>query len=191
MAKKYKIVRVWDQGGDKNNLDYYNELLEKGWRPVRETPMGGRGANDKGWFASLCILESGTDDEVKNKDDGNYKDWIEAHQAAAHLKASQLMSSEDIYASFLDYDREEARKMAARLKIQQLEEAKIQAALYNPELLGASGCCGGGGGCDVGEDATHLPMAAEVAEEYDDDESYVADMTLSELVKALKKELGK
>lgn len=57
-------------------------------------------------------------------------------QNAGALKGSQLMSDYDILTKWMKYDEDEALKMLARLKIQKLEELKIQIIAQNPTLLG-------------------------------------------------------
>ena len=46
-------------GGDKSQMHDLPELLQKGWLPVRETPMGGNGSNHAGggYSFSLVLLE--------------------------------------------------------------------------------------------------------------------------------------
>lgn len=72
-------------------------------------------------------------------------DWRELTRAevvtnrlnnAANLKGSQLMSDYDIYLKFMKYPEDEANKMLARLKIQKLEDLKLQIIAQNPQLLG-------------------------------------------------------
>lgn len=72
-------------------------------------------------------------------------DWRELTRAevvtnrlnnASNLKGSQLMSDFDILTKWLKYDEEEAKKMLARLKIQKLEDLKLQIVAQNPTLLG-------------------------------------------------------
>lgn len=72
-------------------------------------------------------------------------DWRELTRAevitnrlnnAANLKGSQLMSDYDILTKWLKYSDEEAKKMLARLKIQKLEDLKLQIIAQNPTLLG-------------------------------------------------------
>lgn len=72
-------------------------------------------------------------------------DWRELTRAevitnrlnnAANLKGSQLMSDFDIMTKWLKYPEEEAKKMLARLKIQKLEDLKLQIIAQNPTLLG-------------------------------------------------------
>jgi hypothetical protein len=72
-------------------------------------------------------------------------DWRELTRAevitnrlnnAANLKGSQLMSDYDILTKWLKYTDEEAKKMLARLKIQKLEDLKLQIIAQNPTLLG-------------------------------------------------------
>ena len=72
-------------------------------------------------------------------------DWRELTRAevvtnrlnnAANLKGSQLLSDYDILTLWLKYPEEEAREMLARLKIQKLEDLKLQIVAQNPTLLG-------------------------------------------------------
>jgi hypothetical protein len=72
-------------------------------------------------------------------------DWRELTRAevitnrlnnAANLKGSQLMADYDIMTKWLKYSDEEAKKMLARLKIQKLEDLKLQIIAQNPTLLG-------------------------------------------------------
>lgn len=72
-------------------------------------------------------------------------DWRELTRAevvtnrlnnASNLKGSQLMSDYDIYTKWLKYNDEEAKKMLARLKMQKLEDLKLQIVAQNPTLLG-------------------------------------------------------
>jgi hypothetical protein len=72
-------------------------------------------------------------------------DWRELTRAevvtnrltnASNLKSSQLMSDYDIMIKLLKYSEEEAEKMLARLKIQKLEDLKLQIIAQNPTLLG-------------------------------------------------------
>jgi hypothetical protein len=72
-------------------------------------------------------------------------DWRELTRAevvtnrlnnAANLKGSQLMSDYDILVLWLKYSEDEAKEMLARLKIQKLEELKLQIIAQNPALLG-------------------------------------------------------
>lgn len=57
-------------------------------------------------------------------------------QSAGALKGSQLMSDFDILTKWMKYGEEDALKMLARLKIQKLEELKLQIIAQNPTLLG-------------------------------------------------------
>lgn len=57
-------------------------------------------------------------------------------QNAGALKGAQLMSDFDILTKWMKYDEEEALKMLARLKIQKMEELKLQIIAQNPMLLG-------------------------------------------------------
>lgn len=72
-------------------------------------------------------------------------DWRELTRAevitnrlnnAANLKGSQLMSDFDILTKWMKYPEDEAKKMLARLKIQKLEDLKLQIIAQNPQLLG-------------------------------------------------------
>lgn len=72
-------------------------------------------------------------------------DWRELSRAevvtaryanAGTLKSGQLMSDYDIYRSILKYNEEESEEMLARLKIQKLEDLKLQVLAQNPQLLG-------------------------------------------------------
>lgn len=72
-------------------------------------------------------------------------DWRELTRAevitnrlnnAANLKGSQLMSDYDILTKWLKYSEDEAKKMLARLKIQKIEDLKLQIIAQNPTLLG-------------------------------------------------------
>lgn len=72
-------------------------------------------------------------------------DWRELTRAevvtnrlgnAANLKGSLLMSDYDILTKWLKYTDEEAKKMLARLKMQKLEDLKLQIIAQNPTLLG-------------------------------------------------------
>ncbi len=72
-------------------------------------------------------------------------DWRELTRAevttnrlnnAANLKGSQLMADFDILTLWLKYTVEEAKEMLSRLKIQKLEELKLQIIAQNPGLLG-------------------------------------------------------
>ncbi len=72
-------------------------------------------------------------------------DWRELTRAevitnrlnnAANLKGSQLMSDFDILTKFMKYPEDEAKKMLARLKMQKLDDLKLQIIAQNPRLLG-------------------------------------------------------
>jgi hypothetical protein len=72
-------------------------------------------------------------------------DWREMSRAevttnrynnAGSLKASQLFSDYDILTEILKYSPEEAKQKIARMKIQKLEELKLQIVAQNPALLG-------------------------------------------------------
>ena len=55
---------------------------------------------------------------------------------ATQLKSSLLMSDYDIYINWLKYSQDQTDEMLGRLKIQKLEELKIQVLSQNPQLLG-------------------------------------------------------
>lgn len=72
-------------------------------------------------------------------------DWRELSRAevvnarygnAGTLKGSQLMSDFDIMTKILKYNQDDADEMLARLKIQKLEDLKLQVLAQNPQLLG-------------------------------------------------------
>lgn len=46
-------------GGDPSQMNDLPALLQKGWQPIRETPMGGNGSNQGGacYSFSLLLLE--------------------------------------------------------------------------------------------------------------------------------------
>lgn len=72
-------------------------------------------------------------------------DWRELSRAevktarytnAGSLKGAQLMSDFDIYTKILFYSEEDTSMMMSRLKLQKLEDLKIQIMSQNPQLLG-------------------------------------------------------
>jgi hypothetical protein len=72
-------------------------------------------------------------------------DWRELSRAettnnrvttASSLKSAQLMSDYDVHIRYLRHSEEETEEMIARLKIQKLEELKLQILAQNPQLLG-------------------------------------------------------
>lgn len=72
-------------------------------------------------------------------------DWREMTRAevttsrisnAGSLKGAQIMSDFDILTKWMKYDEDEAKQMLARLKIQKLEDLKLQIIAQNPQLLG-------------------------------------------------------
>jgi hypothetical protein len=72
-------------------------------------------------------------------------DWRELSRAevfqtrfnnAGSLKGSQIMSDYDIYVDILKIPQEKTEEMLARLKIQKLEDLKLQVLAQNPQLLG-------------------------------------------------------
>lgn len=56
--------------------------------------------------------------------------------SVGQLKGDKLMSDKDILTKWLKYSDEEATEILARLKIQKLEELKLQIMAQNPQLLG-------------------------------------------------------
>jgi hypothetical protein len=72
-------------------------------------------------------------------------DWRELSRAevvtarygnAGTLKSGQLMSDYDIMVKILKFSEDEADEMLARLKLQKLEDLKLQVLAQNPQLLG-------------------------------------------------------
>jgi hypothetical protein len=72
-------------------------------------------------------------------------DWRELSRAevltnrinnANSFKGSQLLSDHDIYVDWLKFPEEDAKIKLSRLKIQKLEDLKIQVLAQNPQLLG-------------------------------------------------------
>lgn len=72
-------------------------------------------------------------------------DWRELSRAevvngrygnATTLKSGQLMSDYDVYTKILKYDEDDTEEMLSRLKIQKLEDLKLQIIAQNPQLLG-------------------------------------------------------
>lgn len=72
-------------------------------------------------------------------------DWRELSRAeivtnrinnANSLKGSQLMSDFDILTKWMKYNEDESREMMARVKVQKLEDLKLQVLAQNPILLG-------------------------------------------------------
>lgn len=72
-------------------------------------------------------------------------DWRELSRAevktarftnAGSLKGAQLMSDFDIYTKILMYPEEDTAMMMSRLKLQKLEDLKLQVMAQNPQLLG-------------------------------------------------------
>ena len=54
----------------------------------------------------------------------------------ANLKGSQLMSDFDILVDFGKYSEDDAKKMIAKLKVQKIDDLKLQIIAQNPTLLG-------------------------------------------------------
>jgi hypothetical protein len=74
-------------------------------------------------------------------------DWRELSKAevmtnrltnASNIKGSQLLSDFDIFVEFLKIPEEEAKEKLGRLKIQKLEDLKLQVLAQNPILLGVA-----------------------------------------------------
>ncbi len=72
-------------------------------------------------------------------------DWRELSRAevttnrinnASSLKSSQLMADWDIQTRWMKYSEDETEEMLARLKIQKLEDLKLQVLAQNPQLIG-------------------------------------------------------
>lgn len=57
-------------------------------------------------------------------------------QSASSLKSAQLMSDYDVHVRYLHHTEDETQEMIARLKIQKLEELKLQVLAQNPQLIG-------------------------------------------------------
>lgn len=55
---------------------------------------------------------------------------------AGSIKSSNLMSDYDIMSKILKYGEDETEEMLARLKLQKLEDLKLQVLAQNPQLLG-------------------------------------------------------
>ena len=70
--------------------------------------------------------------DVSQKD--IHPSWIIAN----HLKGSQLLSDYDILTTWLKYSPEDAKEAIARMKIQKLEELKLQVMAQNPIVMGVS-----------------------------------------------------
>lgn len=105
-------------------------------------------------------------------------DWRELSKAeivtnrinnANSLKGSQLMSDFDILTKWMKYTEDEAKEMLARLKVQKLEDLKLQILAQNPQLLGVGvpsqgeqevGTEPGGPGPNLGPEAGALPGGA-------------------------------
>lgn len=73
---------------------------------------------------------------------------------AGTLKSGQLMADFDIYKLIFKYTEDEIDEMLARLKLQKLEDLKLQVMAQNPALLGV-GIPGqeGAGGQELGAEA--------------------------------------
>ena len=72
-------------------------------------------------------------------------DWRELSRAdvmaaritnATSLKSSTMLSDYDILNKWMRYSNEETQEIIARMKIQKLEDAKMQILTQNPQLLG-------------------------------------------------------
>lgn len=105
-------------------------------------------------------------------------DWRELSKAeivtnrinnANSLKGSQLMADFDILTKWMKYTEDEAKEMLARLKVQKLEDLKLQILAQNPRLLGVGtpsqgeqemGTEPGGPGPNLGPETGGLPGGA-------------------------------
>jgi hypothetical protein len=105
-------------------------------------------------------------------------DWRELSRAeivtnrinnANSLKGSQLMGDFDILTKWMKYTEDESREILARLKVQKLEDLKLQILAQNPTLLGVGmpgqgeqeiGGEPGGPNPNLGPDAGGLPGGA-------------------------------
>jgi len=87
--------------------------------------------------------ESFEDLEVKMTPPSDWRELSRAEviasriQNAGSLKGAQIMSDFDILTEWMKYPEDVVKKMLARLKIQKLEELKLQIVAQNPALLGA------------------------------------------------------
>lgn len=57
-------------------------------------------------------------------------------QNVTSLKSSQLISDYDLLTTWMKYPEEEAKSIIGRMKIQKLEDARLQVLQQNPQLLG-------------------------------------------------------
>lgn len=86
--------------------------------------------------------EAYEDLEIKLTPPSDYKELMRTEvfasriQNAGSLKGSQLMADYDILTKWMKYPEDEVKKMLARLKIQKLEDLKLQIIAQNPGLLG-------------------------------------------------------
>ena len=62
--------------------------------------------------------------------------WTNRINNANSLKSSQLLADFDILTIWMKYTEKEANEMIARMKIQKLEDLKLQVLAQNPQLLG-------------------------------------------------------
>lgn len=99
--------------------------------------------------------ESFDDLAIKMTPPSDYKELSRAEvktnriNNANSLKGSMLMSDFDIYTKEMKYGEEEAQEMLARMKIQKIEDLKLQVLAQNPQLIGV-GLPGGGGEQEIG-----------------------------------------
>jgi hypothetical protein len=86
--------------------------------------------------------ESYEDLEIKFTPPSDWRELTRAEvtsariQNAGSLKGAQIMSDFDILTKWMKYSEDEAKTMLARLKIQKLEDLKLQIIAQNPQLLG-------------------------------------------------------
>lgn len=71
---------------------------------------------------------------------------------ANSLKSSMLLSDYDVLTKWLKYSEEDAQEIIARMKIQKLEDLRLQIMAQNPQLLGI--------GSPVGEGETEIGVEA-------------------------------
>lgn len=55
---------------------------------------------------------------------------------ASHAKGTNLLSDYDIMVEYLGFSHKEAETAVARMRLQKLEDMKLQALFYNPGLGG-------------------------------------------------------
>lgn len=58
------------------------------------------------------------------------------YDAFTRLNGAPLMSDYDILTKFMKYPENEAKEMLTRLKLQKLEDLKLQVLAQNPQIMG-------------------------------------------------------